>query len=143
MARAAKFRIDVAIHDLLMNFTQQAPVPPPPQAKGRTLPAQVFPQLPERVNDPGPEAAPEKRKWGPRDFYRASRRWLLPYVRSRVLPGHFDQTQTSAMKSTCQRDCFSTLNHNLAYCYNDARVIKWLWSNAMNRFQGGVRSFED
>ena len=48
------------------------------------------------------------------------------------------------MKETCQRHCFSTLNHNLAYCYNDARVIKWLWSNAIkNKFQGGVRSFEE
>jgi len=56
----------------------------------------------------------------------------------------FDQSQLTQMKSTCQRHCFSTLNHNLAYCYNDARVIKWLWSNAIkNKFQGGVRSFED
>jgi len=56
----------------------------------------------------------------------------------------FDQGQLSTMKSTCQRHCFSTLNHNLAYCYNDARVTKWLWSNVVkNRFQGGVRSFED
>ncbi len=53
-------------------------------------------------------------------------------------------SHVSKMKSTCQRHCFSTLNHNLAYCYNDARVIKWLWSNVIkNRFQGGVRSFED
>jgi radical SAM protein with 4Fe4S-binding SPASM domain len=55
----------------------------------------------------------------------------------------FDQAQLSAMKSTCQQHCFSTLNHNLAYCYNDSRVIKWLWANARNKFQGGVRSFED
>jgi radical SAM protein with 4Fe4S-binding SPASM domain len=56
----------------------------------------------------------------------------------------FEQSQLTQMKSTCQRHCFSTLNHNLAYCYNDARVIKWLWSNAIkNKFQGGVRSFED
>jgi hypothetical protein len=56
----------------------------------------------------------------------------------------FDQAQLSAMKSTCQQHCFSTLNHNLAYCYNDARVIKWLWSSVIkNKFQGGVRSFED
>jgi hypothetical protein len=55
----------------------------------------------------------------------------------------FDQAQLSAMKSTCQQHCFSTLNHNLAYFYNDAQVIKWLWSNARNKFQGGVRSFED
>ena len=32
---------------------------------------------------------------------------------------------------------------NLAYCYNDARVIKWLWANARNKFQGGVRDVED
>jgi len=56
----------------------------------------------------------------------------------------FDQSQLRGMKRTCQRHCFSTLNHNLAYCYNDARAIKWLWSNAIKtRFQGGVRSFED
>ena len=24
-----------------------------------------------------------------------------------------------------------------------ARVVKWLWANAKNRFQGDVRSFED
>ena len=48
------------------------------------------------------------------------------------------------MKETFQQHCSSTLNHNLAYCYNDARVIKWLWSNVIkNRFQGGLRSFED
>lgn len=56
----------------------------------------------------------------------------------------FDQKQLVAMKKTCQQHCFSTLNHNLAYCYNDARVIKWLWSQAVkNRFQGGARSFDD
>src|ERR1700758_3369554 len=57
----------------------------------------------------------------------------------------FDQTQLGAMKKTCQRHCFSTLNHNLAYCYNDARVIKWVWTNMVkNRLQGGgARSFED
>ena len=57
---------------------------------------------------------------------------------------NLDQKQLASMKQTCQRHCFSTLNHNLAYCYNDARVIKWLWSNVVkNKFQGGVRSFED
>lgn len=56
----------------------------------------------------------------------------------------FDQKQLAAMKKTCQQHCFSTLNHNLAYCYNDARVIKWLWSQAVkNKFQGGTRSFDD
>ena len=58
---------------------------------------------------------------------------------------NFDTRQLALMKSTCQRHCFSTLNHNLAYCYNDARVIKWLWAQmAVNRFRGGrTLSFED
>jgi radical SAM protein with 4Fe4S-binding SPASM domain len=56
----------------------------------------------------------------------------------------FDPDELANMKQTCQQHCFSTLNHNLAYCYNDARVIKWLWSNVIkNKFQGGARSFED
>jgi hypothetical protein len=54
-----------------------------------------------------------------------------------------DRTQLMRMKQTCQRHCFSTLNHNLAYCYNDARVLKWLWRQALNRFQGGAQSMEE
>ena len=57
--------------------------------------------------------------------------------------GKFDRRQLSEMKRTCQRHCFSTLNHNLGYCYNDARVLKWLWQQARNGFKGGARSFED
>jgi radical SAM protein with 4Fe4S-binding SPASM domain len=55
----------------------------------------------------------------------------------------FDSRQLKDMKKTCQRHCFSTLNHNLAYCYNDARVLKWLWQQAKHGFGGGARSFED
>jgi hypothetical protein len=33
--------------------------------------------------------------------------------------------------------------HNLGCCYNDARVIKWLWQQVRNGLQGGTRSFED
>src|SRR5258707_4861652 len=87
MATAAKFRIDVAIHDLLMNSTQRPPAPA--QAKGLTLPEPVFPQFPERLGDPGPETPLEYRKWGARDVYRYSLGRLGPYVRSRVLPGEF------------------------------------------------------
>jgi hypothetical protein len=56
----------------------------------------------------------------------------------------FDQKQLKEMKTTCQQHCFSTLNHNLAYCYNDARVIKWVWTQFVTyRLKGGARSFED
>src|SRR6266571_8318923 len=62
MDTAAKFRIDVAIHDLLMNSNQRLPAPA--EARGSTLPDPVFPQFPGRLKDPGPETPPEKRKWG-------------------------------------------------------------------------------
>jgi MoaA/NifB/PqqE/SkfB family radical SAM enzyme len=55
----------------------------------------------------------------------------------------FERSQLRDLKKTCQRHCFSTLNHNLAYCYDDARVMKWLWKQARNSFQGGATSFED
>src|ERR1700689_322901 len=48
----------------------------------------------------------------------------------------FETKQLSEMKKSCQPHCFSTLNHILAYCYNDARVIKWMLRQALNRFQG-------
>src|SRR5581483_10096860 len=55
----------------------------------------------------------------------------------------FNAGQLSSMKKTCQQHCFSTLNHNLAYCYNDARVIRWVWTNPVkNRARGGARSFD-
>src|ERR1700722_14477650 len=85
MATAAKFRIDVAIHDLLMNSTERPPAPA--EARGLTLPQPTSPPPPQRFNDPGPDTPPEKRKWGAKDVYRYSRGWLGPYVRSRVLPG--------------------------------------------------------
>jgi len=56
----------------------------------------------------------------------------------------FDPEQLAEMKKTCQQHCFSTLNHSLAYCYDDARVIKFIWTQIVkNRLKGGARSFED
>jgi MoaA/NifB/PqqE/SkfB family radical SAM enzyme len=60
-----------------------------------------------------------------------------------TIDGHkFDGTQLADMKKACQKHCFSTLNHNLGYCYNDARVIRWIWTQARNGFRGGAKSFE-
>jgi MoaA/NifB/PqqE/SkfB family radical SAM enzyme len=56
----------------------------------------------------------------------------------------FDNRQLADMKKSCQRHCFSTLNHNLAYCYDDSRVIKFVWTQIVkNRLKGGARSFDD
>lgn len=47
------------------------------------------------------------------------------------------------MKQACQPHCFSTLNHNLAYCYKASRAIKWTLKQALRGFQGATGSFED
>ena len=53
----------------------------------------------------------------------------------------FEQKQLKDMKKECQKHCFSTLNHILAFCYNDRRVITWLFKQAKNGFQGVQGNF--
>lgn len=47
-----------------------------------------------------------------------------------------DPNQLRQMKGECEKNCFSTLNHILAFCYNDARVIRWLLKQSLHGFQG-------
>jgi MoaA/NifB/PqqE/SkfB family radical SAM enzyme len=54
----------------------------------------------------------------------------------------FELQQLEQMKQACQKRCFSTLNHNLGYCYNDARAIRWVLKQAKRRFQGVTGSFD-
>jgi MoaA/NifB/PqqE/SkfB family radical SAM enzyme len=61
-----------------------------------------------------------------------------------VIENHrFAVEQLTEMKQGCQPHCFSTLNHNLAFCYNDGRVIRWVAKQAMHGFQGVTGSFEE
>ncbi|MFQ5722927.1 MAG: radical SAM protein [Terriglobia bacterium] len=53
----------------------------------------------------------------------------------------FDVRQLNQMKKSCQPHCFSTLNHNLAFCYDDRRVIRWVLKQALHGFQGVTGSF--
>ena len=55
----------------------------------------------------------------------------------------FDKRQLDEMKTGCQPHCFSTLNHNLAYCYKASRAIKWTLKQALRGFQGTTGSFEN
>ena len=54
----------------------------------------------------------------------------------------FELQQLDRMKQACHKHCFSTLNHNLGYCYNDGRVIRWLLKQARHGFQGLTGSFD-
>jgi MoaA/NifB/PqqE/SkfB family radical SAM enzyme len=55
----------------------------------------------------------------------------------------FDGAQLAEIKQGCQSHCFSTLNHNLSYCYNAGRAIRWTLKQALRGFQGTTGSFED
>jgi len=54
----------------------------------------------------------------------------------------FDLKQLGEMKQGCEPHCFSTLGYNVAYCYDAARVAKWLLKQASHGFQGVTGSFE-
>src|SRR5437762_3294652 len=124
MATVPKFRIDVAIHDLLMN---SAPLPPPPaQPKGLTLPEPVFPQHPELLAAPGPESPPQRRDWNRQQIYRKMRGWLFPYLRSRVMPGEFHPiTAYLFVEYKCNLDCW--------YCWSFDNKIKGMTEDVARR----------
>ena len=118
------FRIDVAINDLLTHSAPQPPVPP--ASKGLTLPEPVFPQHPELLADPGPEAPPERREWTRGQIMRKVRGWLVPYVRSRVMPGDFHPiTAYLFVEYKCNIDCW--------YCWSFNNKIKGMTEDIARR----------
>ncbi|MGE5568424.1 MAG: radical SAM protein [Rhodospirillales bacterium] len=54
----------------------------------------------------------------------------------------FDVVQLAEMKRQCQPRCYSTLNHNLAYCYDAGRAFKWVMRQALRGFRGTTGSFD-
>jgi radical SAM protein with 4Fe4S-binding SPASM domain len=126
-----KFRIDVAIHDLLINN----PKPPEPVPnRGATLPEPVFPQYPEKLKDPGPDVPPERRKWSADLIYRCMRGWLFPYIRSRVMPGEFHPiTAYLFVEYKCNLDCHYcwAFDNRVKGMTEDVarRTIDWLHDN--------------
>ncbi|MGH9497158.1 MAG: radical SAM/SPASM domain-containing protein [Candidatus Sulfotelmatobacter sp.] len=105
----------------------------------------------------------QKMKWfmrggGERWGCRAGKNWLIIRTDGSLAPcfpmynekydwgsienQKFDRTQLTKMKEGCEPHCFSTLGYNVAYCYETTRVMKWLFKQALNRFQGATGSFE-
>jgi MoaA/NifB/PqqE/SkfB family radical SAM enzyme len=101
----ARFRIDVALNELL---TKAHPHPPvPPKANGLRLPTPLFPQFPGKLADLGPAVLPVRRNWTASQIVRAMRGWLVPYLRSRVLPGEFRPiTAYLFVEYKCNLDCW-------------------------------------
>ncbi len=68
-------------------------------------------------------------------MYSASHDWGV------VRNPQFQHEQLRQLKRECQPHCFSTLNHNLAYCYHASRAIRWTLKQALNGFRGTTGSF--
>jgi MoaA/NifB/PqqE/SkfB family radical SAM enzyme len=118
------FRIDVAINDLLLHSSTHPPAPPQP--KGATLPEPVFPQYPELLSDPGPPTALDKRDWGRKEILRKARGWLVPYIRSRVMPGDFHPiTAYLFVEYKCNIDCW--------YCWSFNNKVKGMTEDVARR----------
>src|SRR5439155_16593259 len=91
------FRVDVQLHDLLKNRQATRPLmPPPPLAQPQELPEPLFPQHPELLTDDwlpedehGSPENPYKRHWTASQVLYTMRGWMLPYFKSRLLPGDF------------------------------------------------------
>lgn len=116
------FRIDVAINDLLVHSRP----PAPPESRGLTLPEPLFPQHPELLTDPGPEVPPEKRVWTAEQIQRKARGWLVPYLRSRVMPGDFHPiTSYLFVEYKCNIDCW--------YCWSFNNKVKGMTEDVARR----------
>jgi len=123
MASPAKFRIDVAMHDLLMHTSRPSQ---PPEPRGLALPEPQFPQHPELLSDPGPDHPPDKRLWSREEIYRKMRGWLFPYIRSRVLPGEFHPiTAYLFVEYKCNLDCW--------YCWAYDNRVKGMSEDVARR----------
>src|SRR6516164_1477367 len=120
----AAFRIDVAVNDLLLHSHAHPPAPPEP--KGATLPEPVFPQRPELLHDPGVDVPPIKREWKRQEIMRKVRGWLVPYIRSRVMPGNFHPiTSYLFVEYKCNIDCW--------YCWSFNNKVKGMTEDIARR----------
>src|SRR5262245_26453457 len=117
------FRIDVTINELLRHSVD--PVTPP-EPRGATLPEPVFPQYPELLSAMGPAVPPEHRPWTLEQIRRKVRGWLLPYVRSRVMPGDFHPiTAYLFVEYKCNIDCW--------YCWSFNNQVKGMTEDVARR----------
>lgn len=131
---ASKFRVDVELHQLLVQKEgRPKSLLPNPQAPV-TLPDPVYPSRPELADFPDPETFPDKRSWGPNYVFRAMRGWLFPYMRSRVLPGEFHPIIAYLFTEwKCNLDCHYcwAFDNRVKGMTEDVarRAIDWLHDN--------------
>jgi sulfatase maturation enzyme AslB (radical SAM superfamily) len=129
---SSAFRLDVPLHSLL----QQPPEKPSRDHSKQlqTLPTPVFPQHPELMHDLDADdiAAHEhvletgKRYWPASKIFQTMRGWMLPYFKSRVMPGDFQPIIAYLFTEwKCNLDCH--------YCWSYDNRIKGMTEDTVRR----------
>src|SRR5215467_9294891 len=82
------FRIDVKLHELLMQPARPS-IPLPPNRESQALPEAVFPSRPELQKGEDADYLPThgRRHWTVPQIMHAIHGWAVPYFKSRLLPG--------------------------------------------------------
>ncbi len=137
---AQPFRLDVPLHDLLQKRPDH-PTDHPTLARAErepqnslALPSPVFPQHPALLHeiDAADIAAHEavlqtgKRHWPASKVMKTMRGWMLPYIKSRVLPGDFQPIIAYLFTEwKCNLDCH--------YCWSYDNRIKGMTEDTARR----------
>lgn len=121
------FRVDVQLHDLLVNKNNRGVKSLLPTAgEPQSLPEPVFPLRPELQSVLDPETFPDKRAWTAPLVYRAMRGWLFPYLRSRAMPGVFHPIIAYLFTEwKCNLDCH--------YCWAFDNSVKGMTEDVARR----------
>ena len=134
------FRLDVPLHDLLQTSSQEPALRPVPQPEPRSsrellaLPTPVFPQHPGLLHeiDAWDEAQHQHvlekgyRRWGASGIWEHMRGWMVPYFKSRVLPGDFQPIIAYLFAEwKCNLDCH--------YCWSYDNRVKGMTEDTARR----------
>jgi len=125
---SSNFRLDVGLHELLMNVHERPRLRPHPPGQATTLPEVAFPERPELLEAPDNVNLKQngRRHWTPEQIARAFRAWAVPYFRSRLLPGDFHPIIAYLFNEwKCNLDCH--------YCWAFDNTVKGMSEEVMRR----------
>jgi sulfatase maturation enzyme AslB (radical SAM superfamily) len=125
---APRFRLDVQLHELLMQPAAKPAAPPAEKKEPQELPEPVFPCRPElqKGTDEDYIDADGKRHWTVPQIMHAMHGWALPYFKSRLLPGAFHPIISYLFTEwKCNLDCH--------YCWAFENSVKGMTEDVAKR----------
>ena len=122
------FRLDVQLHEVLMNPATRPVAPPPVSRPPQQLPEPVFPCRPELQKGPDSDYMPSdgRRHWKPQQILHAMQGWMFPYFKSRLLPRDFHPLIAYLFTEwKCNLDCY--------YCWAFENSVKGMTEDIARR----------